>query len=145
MRSKKPSSIDAGSSVGCVAFHHAKHVAGDAAVVVVVRLGQHAVRAESLGLEACGAGLDAKALGQAVGGDDNAVALAAAADPHRSARERRVHRDLATGEKRVAVDVQDAELWSLGHSGRECGRRAWPGQSASPGRDKLAKNRVAFW
>ncbi|MDC0277121.1 hypothetical protein OAK90_01565, partial [bacterium] len=126
------------------AFHHAKHVTGNAAIIVVMRLGQDAVRAEALGLEACGAGLDAEALGQAVRGDNDAVARAPAADPHRSAGERRVHRDLATGEKRVAVDVQDAELWSLGHSGSECGRRAWPGQSASPGRDKLAQNRVAF-
>ena len=127
-----------------VPFHHAEHVAGDAPVVVVVRLGQHAVRAEALGLEAGGAGPDAEALGQAVGGDDDAVARAPAADPHRPAGERRVHRDLATGEKRVAIDVQDAELLGLGHSGGECRNQAKPGQSASPGRDKLAQNRVAF-
>ena len=128
-----------------VPLHHAKHVAGDAAIVVVVRLGQDAVRAEAPGLEAGGASLDAEALGQAVGGDDDTVAFAAAADPHRSARERRVHGDLATGEKRVAIDMQDAELLSLGHSDRECRNRAGPGQPASPGRDKLAQNRVAFW
>ena len=122
----------------CVTLHHAKHIAGDSPVIVIVRLGQHAMRTKAPGLKTGGASPDAKPLGQAVGGNHDAVAFAAAADPHRPARERRVHRDFATGEKRVAIDMQNSKLWHLRHSGGECLNPAKLRQSTSPERDKLA-------
>ena len=120
-----------------VALHHPEHLPRDAAVIVVVRPGQHTVRAEPPSLEAGCAGSDAVALGQAVGRDDDAIARAPAADPHRPTGERRVYGDLATGEKGVAIDMQDTGWRSLGHSGHEHRNRAGSRQRRNAEWDKL--------
>jgi hypothetical protein len=50
-------------------------------IFIIVGAAEDAFRAKSRGFEAGHAGLDTEFLGDAVGGDDNAVATPAAADP----------------------------------------------------------------
>ena len=72
------------------------------------------MRAEPGRLKAGHAGLHAGLLGEAVGGNHDAVTAPPAADPNRPALQLAVQRDLATGEKTVAIDMQNAVR--LGHA-----------------------------
>ena len=58
--------------------------------------------------EASHGGEDAKLFRGAIGGDHDAVAVSSAADPYRSAFQRRIQRDFAAREEAVGIDVQDA-------------------------------------
>ncbi len=62
-----------------------EHLRRKPPVFVVMRTAQNAARTKPLRLEARHAGLDAEFFGRAVGGDDDAVAAPAAADPDRPA------------------------------------------------------------
>ena len=73
-----------------------------------MRFAEDAAGAKALRLEAGGAGLDAEFLCQPVGGDDDAVAAPAAADPDGAAFQLGIERDFATGEEAVAINMQDA-------------------------------------
>ena len=84
---------------GRIFLQDQEHLPGQFAVGVVVRLAQDAAGAKAFGFKAGGAGLDAVFLGEPVGGDDDAVAAPAAADPHRAAFQLGIERDLATGEE----------------------------------------------
>ena len=102
-----------------IPLHHAKHLARYAAVIIVVRLDQNTVWTKPLGLEASRTGADTVTFGLVVGSDDDAITGSPATDPYRPTGKRGVHRYLATGKKSVSVDVKNAQLLSLGHSGDE--------------------------
>ena len=76
-----------------------------------MRRAQDAFRTAALGFKAGHAGADAEFLGEPVGGDHDAVTAPTAADPDRLLLQLGIQRDLAAGEKAVAVDVQDAVGW----------------------------------
>ena len=63
---------------------------------------------DNYGLRKLDAGLDAVFFGLAVGGDDDAVAAADAANPDGAPLQLRIERDLGTGEEGTSVNVQDA-------------------------------------
>ena len=73
-----------------------------------MRFAEDAAGAEPLRLEAGGAGLDAVFLGEPVGGNDDAIAASAAANPDGPAFQLGIERDFATGEETVAIHMQDS-------------------------------------
>ena len=73
-----------------------------------MRFAENAIGAKPLGLEAGGASLDAVFFGKPVGGNDDAIAASAAANPDGPAFQLGIERDFATGEERISVNVQYA-------------------------------------
>ncbi len=123
-----------GHEGGRVFLQDQEHLAGQLAVGVIVRFAEDAVGAKALGLEAGGAGLDAVFFGEAVGGDDDAVAAPAAANPDGPAFQPGIERDLATGEEGISVDVQDAIVFRHGfHRSTRLSPRRGPSLRKAPG------------
>ena len=91
-----------------ILFQNQKHLARQLAVGVIMRAAQETVRAKPFRLETGRAGFDAVFFRLPVGGNHNAVAASAAADPHRTPLQLGIKRNLATGEERISVNVQNA-------------------------------------
>ena len=73
-----------------------------------MRFAKDATWTKPLCLEASRAGLDAEFLGLPVGGNHDAVAAPAAADPHGTSFQFGIKRDFTTGEKGISIYVQNA-------------------------------------
>jgi hypothetical protein len=85
-----------------------KHVLGETTILVILRTAKDALGTKPRGFKAGHAGLDAIIFGETVGGDDDAVATAPATDPDGTLLKLGVQCDFATGEKTIAVYVEDA-------------------------------------
>src|SRR5580704_14459529 len=101
-----------------------------------MRSAEHTRGAKTRGLETGHAGLDAEFFGDAVGGNDNAIATPAAADPDGPALQFGIEGDFAACKKAVGVHMQDAIF--LAHARQsiyaESARRQ---ETISPSREKI--------